>query len=150
MRPLAAKLTDHGFQQRRIGLWQRLERLGEVTRATDDEVAHGRRLHLEVALPGWDLAAEATLVFIERYVLRGGGWELTGYKYDYHREPRPSGRKAHHWHDGLVHAHCVDPRQPTAVTHFRDVPVDLMEAAGDFEALHLRGEIDCSGLFPLL
>ena len=149
MRPLTARLTGHGFQQRRIGLWQRLERVGEVTRATDDESAHGRRLHLEVALPGWGLAAEATLVFIERYVRRGDGWELTGYKYDYHREPRPSGRKAHHWHDGIVHAHCVDSRWPGAASHFRDVPVDLLEAAGDFEALHLRGDIDCSGLFPL-
>ncbi len=150
MRPLSARLTDHGFHQRRIELWQRLDRLGEVTRATDDELARGRRLHLEVALPGWGLMLEATLVLIERYVRRGGGWELTGYKYDCHREPRPSGRRAHHWHDGLVHAHCEDPRQPRAVTHFRDVPVDLMEAAGDFEALHLRGEIDCSGLFPLV
>lgn len=132
-------------------MWQRLERLGEVTRATDDELANGRRLlHLEVALPGWGLTTEATLVFVERHVRRGGGWELTGYTYDYHREPRPTGRKAHHWHDGIVHAHCVDPRQPGAVTHFRDVAVDLMEAASDFEAVHLRGEIDCSALFPLV
>ncbi len=150
MRPLSARLTDHGFHQRQIELWQRLERLGEVTRATHDEVAHGRRLHLEVVLPGWGLAAEATLVFIERYVRRAGGWELTGYKYDYHRQPRPSGRKAHHWHDGVVHAHCVDPRQPGSGMHFRNVTVDLLEAAADFSAIHLRGAIDCSGLFPLV
>lgn len=148
--PVASRLSDHRFSQRRIALWQRLETFGEVTRATDDELARGRRLHLQVALPGWGLPLEATLVFVERYARRRGGWELTDYTYDYHREPRPSGRRAHHWHDGILHAHCEDPRRPRDPVHFRDVPVDLLEAAGDFVTLHLRGEIDCSGLFPLV
>lgn len=150
MRPLSGELTEQGFYNRRIELWQRLDRVGEVMRATDGALTHGRLLRLDVALPGWGLPIEASLVFIERYVRGRGGWEMTGYKYDYHREPRPSGRKAHHWHDGIVHAHCVDPRRPDAPSHFRDVPVGLLEAAGEFEAIHLRGEIDCSGLFPLV
>ena len=150
MRPLPARLTDHQFHQRRTDLWSRLERSGDVTRATDDVLGSGRRLlHLEVTLPGWGLPAEARLVFVERYARRRGGWELTEYTYDYHREPRPSGRKAHHWHDGILHARCVDPRSPRTGAHFRDVQVDLLEAADEFLAIHLRGEVDCSGLFPL-
>jgi len=51
---------------------------------------------------------------------------------------------------GIVHAHCADPCEPHAAAHFRDVPVDLLEAAADFVSTHHRGEIDCSGLFPLV
>ena len=149
MRPLPVRLTDHRFHQRQAELWSRLERAGDVTRATDDVLSGRRLLSLEVALPGWGLPVEARLVFVERYVRRQGGWELTEYAYEYQREPRPSGRKAHHWHEGIFHAHCVDPRSPRAVAHYRDVQVDLLEAADEFLAIHLRGEVDCSGLFPL-
>ncbi|MGH2379029.1 MAG: hypothetical protein ACRDGT_11200 [Candidatus Limnocylindria bacterium] len=143
-------LGDHAFAQRAIELWSRLEGShGEVTRAADDVRGGRRLLEFHVSLPGFIPVSEATLILIERYERVRGGWALAEYLYDYHREPRPSGRKAHHWHDGIFHAHCEEPRRPRAVTHFRDVPVDLLEAAGDFEAVHLRGEIDCSGLFPL-
>lgn len=144
-------LGDHAFAQRAIELWSRLERShGEVTRAADERLGGRRRLlEYHVSVPGFGSLPEATLVLIERYQRVSGGWALAEYLYDYHREPRPSGRKAHHWHDGIFHAHCIDPRRPGAVTHFRDVAVDLLEAADDFEALHLRDEIDCSALFPL-
>lgn len=150
MRPLPARLTSHRLHQRRVEVWSRLERSGDIARATDDVLGSGHRvLRFELALPGWDLPVEATLVFVEWYLPRAEGWELTGYTYDYLREPRPAGRKAHHWHDGIVHAHCVDPLDPRPVAHFRDVQVDLLEAAAEFLAVHLRREIDCSGLFPL-
>lgn len=151
MRPLSSGLTDHQFHQRRIELWPRLETIGEVTRATEDVLPPRRRLlRIEVALPGWGLPRDGTLVFIERYVRSTDVWELTGYTYDYHGEPRPSGRKAHHRHDGVLHAHCEDPRQPRGIGHYRDVQVGLLEAAEEFSSIHLRGEVDCSGLFPLV
>jgi hypothetical protein len=151
LRPLSSGLTDHELHQRRIELWSRLETIGEVTRATDDVLPRGRRLlRIEVALPGWGLPLDGTLVFIERSTRSGDVWELTSYTYDYHREPRPSGRKAHHYHDGVLHGHCDDPRQPRRIDHYRDVEVGLLEAAEEFRSIHLRGEVDCSGLFPLV
>lgn len=151
MRPPGGALTDHQFHQRRIELWSRLGTIGEVTRATDDLLQRGRRLlRIEVALPGWGLPKDGRLAFIERYVRSTDVWELTGYTYDYHREPRPSGRKAHHWHDGILRAHCEDPRQGRGVDHYRDVRVGLLEAAEELSTIHLSGEVDCSGLFPLL
>ena len=83
-----------------------------MTRATDLLDGDERRLWLQVAVPGFGLPLEGTMVFIERYQRAGGRWRLAGYEYDYHREPRPSGRKAHHRHDALVHAHCEDPAPP--------------------------------------
>lgn len=151
MRPLGRTLADQAFHQRTVEVWSRLERsYGDVVRARD-EVPRGPRRLLEfhVAVPGFGMPLEATLVFIERYRRVRRGWELVEYLYDYHREPRPSGRKAHHWHDGIFHAHCLDPLRPHGIAHFRDVPVGLLEAADEFRATHLRGEIDCSGLFPL-
>lgn len=164
MRELEPTLTDHAFAQRAIELWSRLDRtVGEVTRAIDDVrqsvvdvgalgSARGRELRLlefHLAMPGFGLPPEATLALIERYTRVHRGWTLLEYLYDYHREPRPSGRKAHHWHDGVLHAHCEDPRHPRTIAHYRDVAVGLLEAAEEFRHVHLRGEVDCTGLFPL-
>lgn len=148
---LEGPFPERDFNQRSIDLWVRLERTyGDVTRATDDRFdPDERRLRFEVALPGFGLPLESTMVFIEDYRSTRRGWELVEYEYDYHREPRPSGRKAHHWHDGVVHAHCEDPRNPHAFRHFRDVPVRLLEAAREFRTVHAADVVDCSGLFPL-
>lgn len=60
-----------------------------------------------VAVPGFGMPLEATLVFIERYMRVRRGWELV--------------------------------ENPPATT----------TGAPAVRATHLRGEIDCSGLFPL-
>lgn len=151
MIPLEGPLSERDFNRRALDVWLRLEReYGEVTRAADERPApERRRLHFQVELPGFGFSLDGTMTFVERYRRTRLGWELVAYEYDYHREPRPSSRKAHHWHDGMVHAHCDDPRDPRSGRHYRDVPVRLLEAAEEFAAINAAGVVDCSGLFPL-
>jgi len=123
-----------------------------VTAAYLDPLADGSiRLEFEVDVPGYQLPREGTMRFIEYWTPRRRGRELMEHYFDYLREPRPSGRKAHHRHDvaaarGVVHAHCEDPvpRHP----HYRDVAVALLEAAEEFIAIHAGG-LHCRGLLPL-
>jgi len=85
--------------------------------------------------------------FVEHWQAMPSFWRRREYAYDYFLEPRGSGRRAHHFHDGIVHAHCEDPFP--AHTHYRDVEVELLEAAEDFAASFARGAVTYVGLFPL-
>lgn len=107
-----------------------------------------RRLGFEVALPGYSLPLAATMALVEHWRHDRAAWHLVGYAFEYLTEPLLSGRRAHHLHDGVVHAHCEDPLP--AHPHYRDVEVDLLEAADEFGRLYLRGELTCAGLFPLV
>ncbi len=106
-----------------------------------------RRLRIEVAIAGYGLPLEARFIFIEHFRRRREGWRQTLYEYEYQREPRPSGRKAYHWHDRTYHIHCVDPTRPGA-GHFRGFPVDPVEAAREFSEIHAAGRVSCLGLYP--
>lgn len=140
--------TDRDFELRKHRIWKVLAgTYGEVMQALDLRDARIRRLRFEVALPGYALATEATMVFVERWHQAGGEWRRVEYAFDYLLEPRGSGRRAHHFHDDIVHAHCEDPE--AIHPHYRDVEVDLLEAAEDFASYYLRGWVRCAGLFPL-
>ena len=140
--------TEREFEQRRQRIWKTLAgRYGEVTRTTDLTEAAARRMQFDVALPGYGVGSDATMVFVERWRRVRDGWRLEEYAFDYFIEPRGSGRRAHHLHDGVMHAHCEDPLPRHA--HYRDVEVDLLEAAGEFATYFARGDITCAGLFPL-
>jgi hypothetical protein len=121
-------------------------RYGEVVRIRDLRRAD-RRLQFDVALPGYGLPTAATMTLIERWHLTAALWRLADYTYDYLLEPRGSGRRAHHLHDGVLHAHCEDPRPRH--DHYRDVAVDLLEAAEEFANYFALGTLTCAGLFPL-
>ncbi len=151
MIPLDGPFSERDFNRRALNVWLRLEReYGEVPRATDERpTRERRRLHFQVELPGFGFPPHGTMTFVERYRRTPRGWGLVAYAYDYHREPRPSGRKAHHWHDGIVHAHCEETHDTHADVHYRDVPVRLLEAAEEFLAIDAADGVECSGLFPL-
>lgn len=111
--------------------------------------ALARRLLVRAVLPGYDLPLEATVVLVERFARRPRGWDMTLYQYDYHREPKPTGRRAHHWHDGTHHIHCVDPMRAGA-DHYRGFAVDALEVVREFREIHAAGRVSCAGLYPLL
>lgn len=147
--PFAPPLSDRGFEHRLSAIQGTLSGWGEVLPWEDERRASSRGLRVRVALPGYDLPLQATMVFVERYRRAGARWDLVRYQYDYHFEPRPSGRKAYHWHDGSFHIHCHDPQRP-GVEHYRGFAVDLLEGAREFAEIYSRGEASCLGLHPLL
>lgn len=66
-------------------------------------------------------------------------------------EPAGSGRKAYHWHDGVHHVHCAEPRSPRPDEHYRGYEVDLLaDARPDLLRIAAAGAVDCSGLHPLV
>lgn len=148
-------LNDPEFHRRHDRIWKTLAGLyGEVGEAFLDDLGDGRRrVRFELSLPGYGAPVEARMILIEYWAHDRARWHLDEYRFDYHLEPMPSGRKAHHWHgiferDRVFHAHCEDPRprQP----HYRDVPVRLEEAAREFAEMHYGAGVDCRGLFPLV
>ena len=141
--------TDTAFELRKHRIWKTLAgRHGEVVLASDDRsTADSRRLEFDVALPGYRLPRVATLSLVETWQRSRGRWRLAEYLFDYHLEPRGSGRRAHHLHDGTIHAHCEDPVAKHA--HYRDVEVELLEAAAEFGSYFAIGSLTCAGLFPL-
>lgn len=121
--------------------------------ALDDPLPNGRRrLKFTVALPGYAGPRKATIAFIEEWLQSGDVWSLARYRFDYLRDPKGSGRRAHHLHPlhgqaNVPHAHCEDP-QPLH-PHYRDVEVTILEAAGEFTRVHAVGKLRCDDLFPL-
>lgn len=121
--------------------------------ALNDRLPNGRRrLKFTVELPGYLHRREATIVLIEEWQLSVDVWALAGYRSDYLRDPRGTGRKGHHMHRSstgaiVIHAHCEDPHP--VHPHYRDVEVTLLEAADEFVRLHIAGDLRCADLFPL-
>ncbi len=78
MIPLEGPFSERDFDRRVFDIWLRLERgYGEVTRATDDRFRRDERgLRFDVAVPGYGLPIEGTMVFIEAYRRARLGWEL--------------------------------------------------------------------------
>lgn len=153
MRGLEGPLRKRELDQRNERLWSVLAgRCGEVTDALWDLLGRRRRLEFALKVPGYGARLEATMVFVEHWAEGHAGWSVERYVYDYHVEPRPSGRRAHHWHalyewGATFHSHCENPA--ASRPHYRGVPVTLLEAAEDFVRIHARGSIDCEDLLPL-
>lgn len=110
---------------------------------------HSVKLQITVHIPGWYVADEASMAFVEKHRWTGLAWERYAYLYDVHWEPRPSGRFAYHWHDGVFHVHCVDPRDPHSGHHYQSPPVpDIFWAALELHRTFALG-LRCVGLVPL-
>jgi hypothetical protein len=84
--------------------------------------------------------------FVETWIRDDGHWDLARYAYDLLLVPGP-GRFGFHWHDGVAHTHCVDPRHPERDHHFDGGRIDLFNAAERFGVI-LNGTepLTCAGL----
>ena len=137
---------------------QRLEELAVAFSGRYGRVEYGSglsesgqsvKLRITVHVPGWSVADEATMVFVEKHEWRGSAWARYEYLYDLHREPRPNGRFASHWHDDVPHIHCVDPADAQPDRHYRGARVDdIFWAAEQLHLVFMRG-VSCVGLVPL-
>ncbi len=129
----------------------KLEHLGDVT--VDDNTARHRIRGLRIAAiaPGGELAMSAAFDYEEIYRrLSGSRWDLVGYAYEY-RDAAHGGRRAYHLHDGIFHAHCVDPTAHRRDHHYRAPEVDVFEAHDEFRGLYLAGlTVRCDDLRPAL
>ena len=140
MRGLRAQQLDQRFSTAE-GV---LIRLGTV------EVARRRgsaqTIVLAVSHPGWGAPVCANLRFVETWIRDDDRWDLARYAYDLLLVPGP-GRFGFHWHDGIHHTHCVDPRHPERDHHFEGDPTDVFSAAEHFGAM-LNGTepLTCGGL----
>jgi len=103
-----------------------LMRLGQVDLAR--QRGNAQSIVLTVSHPGWGAPASASLRFVETWIRDDDRWDLARYAYDLLLVPGP-GRFGFHWHDGVHHTHCVDPRHPDRDHHFRGDPIDLFNAA---------------------
>lgn len=121
--------------------------------ALDDILPTGRRrLRFYLELLGYGRPREGTLALVEEWEVERTMWSLAEYRFDYHREPRGTGRRGHHMHrlfgrGSVLHAHCEDPHP--LHPHYRDVELTLLEAADEFTRIHAVGELRCDDLFPL-
>lgn len=144
------KLSSKALGQRKATLIAKLDDLGDVS---SDETFRGpvRGLRIVAIAPGAELPAEARFEYEEAFRGRGAhAWELIGYAYEY-RVAGGSGRRAYHLHDGLFHAHCLDPRSPSRDHHYRSAQIGLFEAHDEFSRLYLSGtRVTCDDLRPPL
>lgn len=127
---------------------QRLEETAKAFSGRYGEVEYGSvesrsgetaKLVIVVLVPGWGLPRTATLSFVEKHAWRAGRWHRYAYAYDLHAEPRPGGRFAYHWHDGVPHRHCVDPARPRPDHHYEAAYFDDIDLGGR-RALPRRGD----------
>lgn len=150
MRP-GHRLTTHQYDQR-------LDEIADAFAGLYGQVQYGhvesesgslRKMRVQVDVPGYGPPALASLVFVEKHFWSRGEWERSEYLYDLHREPRPGGRYAYHWHDDVPHRHCVDPTAPRPAHHYDDgVFDDIGWAARELFQMTSAG-ISCLGLRPL-
>lgn len=121
------------------------QRLGDVTVARQRD-ASPQTIEITVDHPGWGVATEAHLYFVETWMLTGAFWVLTKYAYDLILRPGP-GRFGFHWHDGSYHLHCMDPARPDRDHHFAGEIVDIFTAHDRLaEILNGTRPLTCSGL----
>ena len=139
-------LDDHQVEQRKATLVAKLEALGDVA-ITDTSRPRLRRLvEWRADAPGADLPALATFLYREAFQRTRKQWRLVAYAYEYLARARV-GRRAYHWHDDSVHAHCVDSRGIGEGIHYRAVQLDVFEAHDEFARLYLGDQrVRCDDL----
>lgn len=148
-----SSLTDHALEQHATALLALLDHFGDATLEDTSDAGlpdEERVLEARVQAPLEAPHQAALFAYTEIYRRRSDRrWKLTYYTYEFQQRPGP-GRRAHHWHDGHYHAHCLDPRHLTRDHHYRGVPVSAYEAHSDLARWYGSGRpIDCAGLFPL-
>ena len=138
---------------------QRLDAAATAFHGHHGEVSYGdtlsptgrsRKSQINVAVPGWGLPRVATMVFVEKHVLKDQQWELYEYAYDLQMEPKPTGRYAFHWARGVFHVHCEDPSRPRSDHHYKGAPIDDVFWVADTLSAMIHRGISCLGLQPLL
>jgi len=145
------RLSSHALGQRKATLTAKLEDLGDAT--VDDTGVGGqtRELRIVAAAPGGDAAKAAVFDYREVYRrARGPAWEMVVYAYEY-RDTLSGGRRAYHLHDGIFHAHCVDPTAHGRDHHYRAPEMDVFEAHDEFRGFYVAGlTVRCDDLRPAL
>lgn len=145
------RLSGQALGQRRATLTAKLDDLGDVT--VDDNTARRRIRGLRITMiaPGGEMAMSAAFEYEEIYRHASTSqWELAGYAYEY-RDVARGGRRAYHLHDGVFHAHCVDPTAHRRDHHYRAPEMDVYEAHDEFRRLYVTGlTVRCDDLRPAL
>ncbi len=152
MRPLSSQ----AFNQRRDGVYARLDRLGRVI-FQDLGANHAvRKVLADLLAPGLDRgwSDEARFRYQEWWRRSALGWVRVRYDYDYF-DLMNGGRRGYHLHplggrDPVPHAKCVLPNGVGQTRHYEAHEVDLLAAHEEFEAQYAAGRpIDCRGLRPI-
>jgi hypothetical protein len=148
-------LTPHAFNQRRDGLYARLDRLGRVDLRDSGANRAVRRLVADAVAPGQrdDLALpdEARFRYQEWWRRATFGWVRLRYDYDFF-DLIGGGRRGYHLHplggtEPVPHGACVLPDGSGTGRHYEAYEVDLLAAHDEFEAQYAAGRsIDCRGL----
>ncbi|HSW43555.1 MAG TPA: hypothetical protein VLM76_13700 [Patescibacteria group bacterium] len=151
MRPLKA----HAFNQRRDGLYARLDRLGRVSVRDLGANRRVRKLVMDLIVPGQlgesRLPDEARFRYQEWWRRSSFGWFRVGYDYDFF-DLVDGGRRGYHLHplDGrepVPHAVCVLPDRSSEGRHYFAFELDLLAVHEEFEDQYAAGRpIDCRGL----
>ena len=128
MRRLRAQQLDQRFSTAE-GVFTRLGEV-DVARQRGD----AQSIVLTVSHPGWGAPASANLRFVGTWIREDDRWDLARYAYDLLMVPG-QGRFGFHWHDGIHHMHCVDPRHPERDHHYHGDPIDIFTAADRFGAI---------------
>lgn len=143
-------LSGHQLEQRKATIIAKLEAFGDVTAADVPRARRRRLVELRADAPGADRPRLASFEYREAFERSGDRWLLIAYAYEFLDRDR-GGRRAYHWHDELVHAHCIDPEKPGSAGHYRATSLDVFEAHDEFARLHLSGAaVRCHDLRPLL
>ena len=154
MRPLSA----HAFNQRRDGLFARLDRLG---RADARDLGTNKRIRMifaDLVIPGQvgepRLLDEVRFHYQEWWQRSALGWLRVRYDYDYF-DLVNGGRRGYHLHpllgrEPIPHAVCVLPNGSGEDRHYFAYEVDLLAVHDEFEGQYAAGRpIDCRGLRPI-
>ncbi len=154
MRPLSA----HAFNQRRDGLFARLDRLGRAEVRDEGANKRVRKVIADLVVPGQvgdpGLPDEVRFRYQEWWRRSGFGWLRVRYDYDYF-DLVNAGRRGYHLHplggrEPVPHAVCVSADGSGRGRHFFAHEVDLLAAHEEFEAQYATGRpIDCRGLRPI-
>ena len=152
MRPLSAR----AFNQRRDGVYARLDRLGRVDFQDLGANREVRKILADLLAPGlgpgWP--DDARFRYQEWWRRSALGWVRVRYDYDYFNLLN-GGRRGYHLHplggrEAIPHAKCVLPDGTGASRHYEAHEVDLLAAHEEFEAQYASGRpIDCRDLRPL-
>jgi hypothetical protein len=151
VRPLSA----HGFDQRRDGLYARLDRLGRTLVQDFGENEPLRALTMDIVTPGQigepHLPDEARFRYQEWWRRSSLGWVRVRYDYDYF-DLAKGGHRGYHLHplgegDAVPHAVCVLADGSGEGRHYLAHEVDLLAVHEEFERDYAASRpIDCRGL----
>jgi len=151
-------LSGHAFNQRRDGLYARLDRLGRVAFQDLGGDRPTRKFVADLLVPGQvgepRLPDAVRFHYQEWWRQSPLGWLRVGYDYDY-LDLIEGGRRGYHLHplgraETVPHAVCVLPDGSGEGRHYAAFEVELLAAHEEFEAQYAAGRpIDCRGLRPI-